>query len=249
MAQIRCTTCSSTIPVEDVELATKLARCRTCDSVFEIGTQLRRDDAVRRRELHPPASVRVARGNLEPRRENGEGEQGYRSRIAIPPSDVELEVRWFQPKAIFTMFFAIIWCGFLVVWYSIALQTPSPGGFMLWFPLLHVAVGVGLAYWSLAMLLNRTRIALGGGRLRTTHGPILWRGGSDLDVGSIRGFYAESRSTRGKRGRVTVTWSVCADVENNPRQALLKGLTSEDEARFLSRALSEQLGVPLTTNE
>jgi hypothetical protein len=147
--------------VEDVELATKLARCRTCDSVFEIGTQLRGDDAVRRRELHPPASVRVARGNLEPRRENGEGEQGYRSRIAIPPSDVELEVRWFQPKAIFTMFFAIIWCGFLVVWYSIALQTPSPGGFMLWFPLLHVAVGVGLAYWSLAMLLNRTRIALG----------------------------------------------------------------------------------------
>jgi hypothetical protein len=88
----------------------------------------------------------------------------------------------------------------------------------------------------------------GGGRLRTTHGPILRCGGSDLDVGSIRGFFAESTSTRGKRGRVTVTWSVCADVENNPRQALLK-VTSEDEARFLSRALSEQLGVPLTTNE
>lgn len=249
MAQISCTSCAATVSVEDVDLSTKLARCRACNSVFEIGSQLRGDDAVRRRELHPPANIRVARGNLEPRRAPSEGEQGYRARIEIPPSDVELEVRWFRPTAIFMIFFSVIWCGFLVAWYSIALSTPSPGGVMLWFPLLHVAVGVGLFYWSLAMLLNKTRISLSGGRLRTSHGPVPWRGASDLELAAIRGFYAESKSTRGKRGRVTVTWSVCADVDGNPRQALLAGLSSEAEARFLSRALSEQLGVPLTTNE
>lgn len=249
MAQIVCTACSAPIPADDVELSSKLARCRKCNSVFEIGPQLRDDDAVRRRELHPPTNVRVIRGHLEPRRGDVGGEEGYRSRIATPPSDVEIEVRWFRPTAIFTMLFAILWCGFLVVWYSIALGTPSPGGLMLWFPLLHVAVGVGLAYSSLAMLLNRTRITLGNGRMRTTHGPVPWRGASDLDTATIRGFYAESKTTRGKRGSSTMTWSVCADVEGNPRQALISGLSSEEEARFLSRALAEQLGVPLTTSE
>ncbi len=250
MSAILCKDCSNVVPASDVDLSTKLARCRACNAVFDITPQLRGDDAVRRRELHVPTSIRVVGGALLPRSTVSPEPTGYRgARAKEEPADLELELRWFRPQALFMMFFAVIWCGFLVVWYSIALQSPSPGGIALWFPLLHVAVGVGLGYWSLAMLLNRTRIALGGGRLRVTHGPLPWRGGGEVPCAQILGFYVESRTTRGKRGRTSTSWKVCADVEGSPRHAVVSGLSDEHEARFLARALAEQHGVPLTSSE
>lgn len=42
-------------------------------------------------------------------------------------------------------FFAVFWDGFIIFWYATALKTHGPL-IMILFPLLHVAVGVGLTY-------------------------------------------------------------------------------------------------------
>src|SRR5690606_5247899 len=70
--------------------------------------------------------------------------------------------RWFQPVFLFLAFFCLMWDGFLVVWYGIAFATlgtaKGPGLMMFVFPLIHVAVGVGLTYYTICGFFNRTEV-------------------------------------------------------------------------------------------
>ncbi|MGC1393345.1 MAG: serine/threonine-protein kinase, partial [Coleofasciculaceae cyanobacterium] len=74
--------------------------------------------------------------------------------ILIPP-------RGFHPELIFTIFFAIAWNSFLVMWYSNALGSWNSGG---WFAALfatgHLCVGIGLIWKILFTLLGKVRLRI-----------------------------------------------------------------------------------------
>ena len=57
---------------------------------------------------------------------------------------IEIVRRWFGPQVIFMTLFAVAWDVFLVFWYSMA--GGSGNLMMLLFPLIHVAVGIGITY-------------------------------------------------------------------------------------------------------
>ena len=52
------------------------------------------------------------------------------------------------------MAFATVWALFLLNWYAVALRSRAPTAFTL-IPIVHVAVGLWLAYRGFALLLNR----------------------------------------------------------------------------------------------
>src|SRR5688500_15846187 len=83
-------------------------------------------------------------------------------------SGIEMVRRWFGWRTLLVTAMAVFWNGFLFSWFSMAtafgglfasFNNPVMSLFTL-IPLIHVGVGVGLAYTALTGWINRTRISV-----------------------------------------------------------------------------------------
>lgn len=156
--------------------------------------------------------------------------------------------RWFNLSHPIMLFFSLFWNGFLVFWYSLLPQlTDSEGQFdpflliFYLFPLLHVAVGVGLLYSGLAGLFNTTRVIVGGGRVQVQHGPLPWWGARDLEAGQIKQFYTKESVSVSKGGNRSVTYNVLAILRDNRQISFVTGLTDKQQGLFLEKTLEDRL--------
>jgi hypothetical protein len=149
--------------------------------------------------------------------------------------------RWFSPGFIFLAIFALFWDGFLVFWYSIATSQEAPL-MMLLFPVVHVAVGIGVTYTALAGFYNRTLVCVGGGKLTIRHTPLPWPGNRELQAADLTQLYSEERIIRSRNG-VQLKYQLNAITRENRKVALLRNLTAPDQVRFLERTIEESLGI------
>jgi hypothetical protein len=247
MAQISCPACSARIPSKDVDLASKLAKC-VCGEVFDFTSQAGSETGAvgvdRRRDLAPPAglTVEVAGAKVT-------SSEGYRVADVPPGGRRVLTRRWFEPPALFLLFFCIAWDSFLVFWYasafgSVATGDGLPAGsglLMSVFPIAHLAVGVGLTYCTAALFLNRTTIELDGRTARVRHGPLFWRGAGDHPLDRLRGVYVK-QDENVHRNRPAL-WSVFLDAEHHAAVLLVARLGSERQARCIAAHVAEHAGV------
>jgi hypothetical protein len=224
---VSCPSCEAVIPADDIELSTRLAKCRGCNEVFPLdlpGTA-------------PP-----------PRAEDG-GIPPIPTGVRVTDDGVtrQLEYRWFTPVAFFLVFFCIAWDGFLVFWYTMALGNGPGGGFgwlLVVFPVVHVAVGLGLTYFTLCLFVNRTRITVDD-RLRVQHGPLFWPGGVNVTADGLTRLYCERVVSNTKRG-VSVSFKLMATTADGRAVPLLSGLDGLPRAKFFERQLEAWLGLPPT---
>lgn len=228
-----CPRCSAKVAASAVNLDNLVAKCVACDSVFRIEGQLGMR-AGRVRVPRPPSITVI--GDVPP----PATEVPYRASAFGARGRLEIVYRWWQPSAIFMLFFSIVWCGFIFVWYSTTLGTGAPLLFVL-FPLLHVAVGIGLFYSSIAQILNRTRVVIDGRKLTVRHGPLPWRGNQDIDVDQLRQLFVHRRTSRGKNS-TTVRYALCADLDGAAVD-LVRGLSRQDEAQFIEQVIEDHLAI------
>ena len=151
--------------------------------------------------------------------------------------------RWISVHHIFMVFFCMFWDGFLVFWYSIALFGSTAGGrtMMLLFPLLHVGVGIGLTYSTLAGLINRTRLEVRSGKITVRHGPVPWRGNVDISTGRIDQLYVQRGKRMRRRGGGV--FKVSAMLDDRSEIVLLRGLDTLAQAIFVEKRLEQRLGI------
>jgi hypothetical protein len=154
---------------------------------------------------------------------------------------LRLSYRWFSGKFVFLAFFCLVWDGFLVFWYGMAF-TQNADLIMLVFPVLHVAIGVSLTYYTLAGFYNRTFISVGRGSLRIEHRPIPWFGNRTLQASEIAQLYTEQITTSGKNGP-RISYQLNAVSQENRKIKLLTGMDSPDSARFIERQVEDWLGI------
>jgi hypothetical protein len=177
--------------------------------------------------------------------------EGVRRKVPRPgsiqysesPEGIRLARRWFTPGLIFLLFFCIVWDGFLVFWYSMAIGGAGPPGFFSWifilFPICHVAVGIGLTYFVIAGFLNRTLIDVSRDELRVWHGPVPWKGNVRLDVERIDQLYCSfTQSSKGAQ-----SFGVNVLLKDGRQLKLCSMLSSADEGRYLVRAIEDYLGL------
>lgn len=232
---VLCPRCSAKVPASAVNLERMIAKCGACDAVFAFEAQVRRPQRGAR--IPRPGSITVEGESPPPR-----DEPGYRDAArASARGTLRITRRWFGASAIFTLFFSLIWNAFLVFWYGAAFSAPDTPWIMFVFPLGHVAVGVGLFYWSLATLLNRTTIVVDGRALTVRHGPVPWWGARDLEVDRVRQLFVRSR-TRTNKGRRSTTYALCAD-DDGVAVDLATGLRSADEARYVEQLIEDHLAI------
>jgi hypothetical protein len=217
-----CPRCGSQILAEDANLDTLVARCRQCQEVFNFADQVGARPAAKP-VYRAPRPGGVAMEDLVDRR--------------------RLSWAWFRWPVLFMVLFCVVWDSFLVFWYSIALGGNAPW-IMSVFPLLHVAVGVGITYLTLAMLFNRTRVEVGTDGLSVRHGPVPWAGNVTLDPGEIRQLYCDQTQNRNRRGYPNTTFNVNAVLTDDRRVKLLGGLDDRGLALFVEQQVEEWLGLP-----
>jgi hypothetical protein len=216
--RVTCPNCAADIPAADVELTTRLAKCRGCDEVFPLPASVTDPDA-----LPPvPPGVKVTDDGLSRR----------------------LSFRWFGPGTVFGGLFAIAWDTFLVFWYWNAAFKGPINWFATLFPVGHVAVGVYLKYRVLCELVNRTVIEVGD-VLRVWHGPFPWPGGVELPAVEVLAVFCVPVASRGKKA-VTVSYTVKAATEEGSEVTLLTGLDTLPRAKFFELTIERWLGLPPT---
>lgn len=157
-------------------------------------------------------------------------------------TDLVLDFRWFRPYHLFMLVFTVFWCGFLVFWYSTALRSPSAPSMMLWFPLIHVAVGIGMAYGTVAGFVNHTRITVGNGAVAVRIGPVPWRGGKRLEAREIKQVFCEEVRTNTRSGQ-NFSYHVNVITPENQKLRLVSGLAGSDLAIFIEQEIEKALGI------
>jgi len=246
--EINCTSCGARIPADDVNIDRLVAKCRTCNCVFDFSGQLAAASSEskqrRRAFVGLPAGMKV----VVDEREVG-GADDYRLAAGEHRGDFIVRRRWFDPAThIFMIVFCVFWDGFLAFWYSAALGngvSKLGGGFGLFFlafPLIHVTVGIGLTYSLIAGLFNATVVGVRGDNFIVHHGPIPWRGNRTVPARSITQLFCEEKVSKTKRGE-SRAYQLSAIVDGSERVRLVSGLPAIEQALFLEHALEERLGI------
>lgn len=218
---LTCKVCRSPIAADDVNLGTGLAKCRACNAVFRFDDDpMLAAGAVRPRErMQAPKSVTQSSAG---------GQLTFRH-------------RWFSWKFVFLVFFCVVWDGFLAVWYTLVFAGDAPLLFKV-FPVLHVAIGVGLTYFTIAGFVNTTAVTLDRGYLSVRHGPLPWPGKLDIDTVRFRQLYCEEKVSRGRNG-VSYTYDLKAVMSDGGRIKIMSGLDSPDVPLYMEQQMEEWLKI------
>ncbi len=222
LIELRCKSCGAPLNPENVSAQLAIARCPHCDAVFAIADPSREQG---------PSSDRAGPRQPVP----------MPKRIEVLDLGSSLEIRrsWFSPVLFFLVFFCIFWNGFMVVWHVMAIA--SGAWFMSCFGLLHTAVGVALAYGTIAGFVNRTVIRVGQGILEVRHGPLPWAGNKTFPADEITQLYCKEHVQHGKNGP-SVAYSVEL-ILNNGRETLVKGLNECEQALYVEQELERFLRI------
>ena len=114
---------------------------------------------------------------------------------AIPTADgVIVRHVWLTWKIALLALFAIFWDSFLFFWYSQALSKPHPPLMSILFPIGHVAVGVGITYYVLASLVNKTDVIVSPSGVSVVTGPAPWIGNKVVKADEITDVLVRERA-------------------------------------------------------
>jgi len=152
---------------------------------------------------------------------------------------LNITYRWWSLKFLFLVFFCLAWDSFLVFWYSTVPQ--GAPWIMIVFPIGHVAIGIGLTYYTIAGFINRTVISINQQWLTVTHGPLPWFGNKRIERMQVNQLYAEEVRSHGKHGRTSFSYQLNMLSRDNTKFKLLAGLPSPDIARFVEKTIEEHL--------
>ncbi len=156
---------------------------------------------------------------------------------------IRLVRRWFTPMVLSLAFFCLFWDGFLCFWYIAALSSPKgPQIVMLLFPMLHLAVGVGLTYYVIAALLNRTTIKVDRQWFIVQHDPVPWPGEVKVPVRELEQLYCQEQTTQRKRSS-SASYTLSAVLKDGRKKTLLTGLDGPEVAAFIEQQVEGWLNI------
>jgi hypothetical protein len=225
--QLSCEVCHAPLRSEDVRLDLAVAKCHACNAVYDLSGRKARGLAAA-----APEKPRLVRAKAP-----------LPSRFQVEDRDGATRItwRWFTPVHLFLIFFCIAWDGFLLMWYGIALTAEAPL-IAIVFPVAHVAAGVGLTYYTLTGLVNRTTVEVSRNQLTIRHHPLPWWGNREVTGRQFTQLYGEEIAKTNK-GSTTYSYNLIALDREGRKVKLLSGLTEKDQVLYLEQALERRLGI------
>jgi DNA-directed RNA polymerase subunit RPC12/RpoP len=170
--------------------------------------------------------------------------------VVAVPSSVRIEKdgqsarivqRWFSLKYIPMALFCVAWDGFLIFWYGTAFATGAPW-IMIVFPIVHLALGVGLTYSTLCGFFNRTVLEVTREELAIWFDPLPWGGEKTIKVSDLKQLYCKEKVTRGENS-TTRQYQLFAVTQDNKQVQLVSNLDSPDVAVFIEQQIERWLKI------
>ncbi len=216
--QLNCPNCRQPVPAQDINISQLVAKCRQCGQVFSFEEKVRRAPRQREEVLLPP---------------------GIQAFSLL--SELNIEVRWRESSNSFLMFFTLIWNAFIIPFVVIAISSGQFG--MLLGLSLHLLVGVGLIYNTLATLLNTTTIILNHYRLSIQHQPLRmpFYPNRELSVAEVEQFYVDKYSAGKQNGNPVWAYAVKAELKDGEHLQLVKRLKNPNQARYIEQEMERFL--------
>lgn len=115
------------------------------------------------------------------------------------------------------------------------------------FAVLFAAIGLWLAYFTLANMLNTTSVSLAEGVLRVSHGPLPWPGNKKIYASEIEQIYCESyqfevQVNRGPARTVTA-YALHLELRGGATELLMRDFEHAQEALYIEQALESAMGI------
>lgn len=223
LMNLNCRYCNAPILSENINLNNTLAKCHKCNAVFNFSGYIS--------------------NSSQNYSQNTFASQQQRPPVPLPDSvSIEklgdtllLKQRWFSWKLLFLVFFCIAWDSFLLFWYSQVFRSNAPIIFSV-FPLIHVAVGIWLTYFTIAGFLNSSIIKVSRDSLSVEHRPLPWFGNKTISTNNISQLFCQEKISRSKNG-TTRTYSLNLITRDGKKSSLLSSLDSPDVAIFIEQQI------------
>jgi hypothetical protein len=150
---------------------------------------------------------------------------------------------WLTWKIAPLALFAVIWDSFLFFWYSQALSKPNAPLMMILFPIGHVAVGLGITYYLLASLVNKTDVIVSSSGVTVVTGPAPWIGNKVVKADDITQVLVRERAGN----RNSRTYAVMYADRNRKEKNLVRSLAESDQAEFIALVIRRTLNLAPVT--
>jgi len=225
---LQCRRCHKPIAADGINIQQMIAKCGACGAVFTFSSG---DAAVTDRHVSSKAVIPVP----------------ARWAMRHEGSALIFSNRWFRPVFIFLAVFCTVWDSFLFLWYSLAFGqgTVSASAFsviFMVFPLLHVAVGLGLTYYTIAGFINTTTITVDRGSLIIRHFPLPWLYSGAIATNEIDQIYCKE-SVQTNKGTAWYRYAVSVLLKNGRERKLIANLDAPEDALYLEAELEKFLGI------
>ena len=221
--RLECPECKAKIKYKDININKALAKCYTCHTVF----------------------------TFEKKEINAEQKKIF---VALPdairaydmPNAVDFEISWKKSSKSIWFFtvFAVFWN--TIVGIFVIAGIVSGEMTLLYFVAFHIIVGLGVAYYVLALFLNTTYIGINRYDLRVEHSPIPmpFFKTHEIPVQDIEQLYIERYVASKTNGRPDYAFALFVKKRKieNPIK-LMKGLKTKEQGRYIEQEIEAFLGL------
>jgi hypothetical protein len=218
-----CTKCGSMIPDEHVSVKDSMAQCPRCSSIFSL-SELQRNAGVHVDQYAERPTVPLPKGIKKNMDYDG----------------LVITRRWFSWAVFFLIPFSIVWLGGVSLFIFAGL-TSGDLIFAL-FPLIHLSVGIGLFYYAMALMFNKTTLSIKNDELRIKHGPIPWKGPKPISRTEAKQFYCKERISRNRNG-TQVHYALHLQTSDGKDLKLITGLGDASQALYLEQEIERHWGI------
>ncbi|MEL6987141.1 MAG: hypothetical protein AAGK97_04860 [Bacteroidota bacterium] len=209
---IRCNSCGSEVPANDVNIFRTIAKCQHCDNIFDFSKKEDGKEWKRRRpEMLIPEGLEVLKLR----------------------SELDIDVKWsgsMSKKGLgFLTFFALMWNGMLLplVGGSILAGTLLP----ILFASIHILVGLSMLAWIAANFFNSTKVIVDKNQISVKHGPIpiINYKNQTIPTKDIKQLYVSRYVKSSTNGVPNHAYALYAIKNNGDKITLVQGMNKETQ--------------------
>lgn len=228
---LQCIDCKGDILTQNINIQQMIAKCHTCGTVFNFGSN-----------LHHQAHVH-----------NVSSPDNWSKEEIVMPDGVEMlklrsvldiNIKWKNKLHWFIVMFTLIWNGFLLFFAIVALISGSGLNVLLYMSL-HIAVGLGLAYYCLCCLFNQTKISVNSRSIKVTYGPlpVPFYKNKAIDTIDIEQLFVERYVSSSSNKQPNYAFRLIVITKSHELIKLMQGLKTPTQALFTEQEIEKYIKI------
>lgn len=147
----------------------------------------------------------------------------------------------FSSKAFGLLLFCIVWDGFLFFWYF-GVESESMPLVAKLFPIGHIAVGIGLTYYTITLFINKTEINISNGVMKIRDYPLPLGNSKILNCDDFKQFYVKEKISNNDDS-TSVSYILMGIKKDNKLKKIISGLHEKEEGLYLEQEIEKILKI------